>query len=72
MAGKINYAYLDESPVVFDNDKAFEWVQGQTTAGRWVPLHMADARSKARRLTASEFNDYAARSGASGWTTLFH
>lgn len=50
MAGKIHYAYLDESPVIFDDDKAVQFV-----AGRWKPLHLADAACKARLLSEEEF-----------------
>jgi hypothetical protein len=55
MSGKLRYAYLDESPVVFNDTKAHEYVGGQ-----WKPLHLADAMCKARLLTKAEFASYAA------------
>ena len=54
MSGNLRYAYLDECPVVFNDDKAFQF-----TAGRWKPLHLAEAMSKARLLSKAEYDTYA-------------
>lgn len=56
--GKIRYAYLDDAPVIFDDDRAFEFV-----GGKWKPLNVDDAKYKARLLSKAEFNVYAAISG---------
>ncbi len=54
MAGRIRYAYLEEEPVIFDDDQAF-----RLKAGRWRPLHTADAMCKAKLLTRTEFENFA-------------
>lgn len=56
MAGPIRYAYLDEAPVVFDNDQAFEF-----TSGKWVKLPLPEAQTKAKLLHVAEFTGYAGK-----------
>jgi hypothetical protein len=51
---RIFYAYLDEAPVVFSDDEAWEYFDGV-----WKPLNLADAMCKARLLTKEEFDRYA-------------
>ena len=56
MAGPIRYAYLNEAPVVFDNDKAFEFFDG-----KWKPLNIGDAQPNARLLSKAAFGKYAGK-----------
>lgn len=55
----LRYAYLDDAPVVFNDDKAFEFI-----GGRWKPMNVADAMYKARLINSlAEFYSYASALG---------
>ena len=51
MNSHMRFAYLEDAPVIFDNDEAW-WFIG----GAWKRLHLADAMCKAKLLTEAEFS----------------
>jgi len=48
----IRYGYLEELPVVFRPETQEAWT---IRDGAWVPMEYADAATKAKLISASEF-----------------